>query len=174
MLPCSVATVATGRSAVSRPGICTTLRRTCTRTSGRAFLANRLLLRKQQGEERRGFPHPQREVRRVYPPSVSPLSRISTMLETGRGDDTKRLFRGRISDVIIKMMTLYMRGFGVRPCPVRWQPWQRVEVRSLVLEFEQPCDEREHEHRGEPILSNDGAYNQKHTAFLHRRQLRHC
>ena len=38
-------------------------------------------------------------------------------------------------------------------CPVRWQPWQRVEVRFVVLECEQPCDEREHEHRGEPILS---------------------
>lgn len=33
----------------------------------------------------------------------------------------------------------------MRPCPVRWQPWQRVEVRFVVLECEQPCDEREHE-----------------------------
>ena len=62
---------------------------------------------------------------------------------------------------------------GVRPCPVRWQPWQRVEVRFVVLECEQPCDEREHEHRGEPILSNYGAFNQKHTFFLHRRVLKY-
>ena len=65
------------------------------------------------------------------------------------------------------------RGIGVRPCPVRWQPWQRVEVRFVVLECEQPCDEREHEHRGEPILSNYGAFNQKHTFFLHRRVLKY-
>ena len=71
-------------------------------------------------------------------------------------------------------MTRRDRGFGVRPCPVRWQPWQRVEVRFVVLECEQPCDEREHEHRGEPILSNDGAYNQKHTVFLHRRALKYA
>lgn len=94
LLPCSVAAVATGRGAVCRAGLCTTLRRTWTRASWRAFLVNHLCkLRKQQG------------------------------------------------------------GFGVRPCPVRWQPWQRVEVRFVVLECEQPCDEREHEHRGEPILS---------------------
>ena len=33
--------------------------------------------------------------------------------------------------------------------------------------------EREHEHRGEPILSNYGAFNQKHTFFLHRRVLKY-
>jgi len=48
-----------------------------------------------------------------------------------------------------------------------------VEVRCVVLECEQPCDEREHEHRGEPILSNYGAFNQKHTFFLHRRVLKY-
>lgn len=59
------------------------------------------------------------------------------------------------------------------PCPVRWQPWQRHEMRFVVLEFEQSCDEREHECRGEPILSNDGIYNQMLTVLLHHRVLRY-
>ena len=95
---------------------------------------------------------------------------FSMILERGRAIDTKEKICDRISDM--KNDDLDMTGgIGVRPCPVRWQPQQRVEVWFVVLECEQPCVEREHEHRGEPILSNDGAFNQKHTFFLHRRML---
>lgn len=58
-------------------------------------------------------------------------------------------------------------------CETMRETIKRVEVRFVVLECEQPCDEREHEHRGEPILSNYGAFNQKHTFFLHRRVLKY-
>ena len=79
--------------------------------------------------------------------------RISTIVETRRILRTNENFCDKISVMNQKPMTRRDRGFGVRPCPVRWQPQQRVEVRFVVLECEQPCDEREHEHRGEPILS---------------------
>lgn len=75
------------------------------------------------------------------------------MMERHREIDTIQKFYDRICDDN-KTMNLDMRGDSVCvSCPVRWQPWQRVEVRFVVLECEQPCDEREHEHRGEPILS---------------------
>lgn len=152
-LPCSVATVATERGAVCRPGMWTTLRRTCTRTSRRAFLVNHLhKLRKQQGGTGGAIP-PQREVRRACPPRVPRRYRISTIVETRCILRTNENFCDKISVMNQKPMTRRDRGFGVRPCPVRWQPWQRSEVRFVVLECEQPCDEREPEHRGEPILS---------------------
>ena len=102
MLPCSVAPVVLGRGAVCRPGICTTLRPTCPRSSGRAFLANRLLLRKQQGEERRGFTPSAKGGSEGLPSECLDLERISTIMETEREDDTKQVFRGRISDMIIR------------------------------------------------------------------------
>ena len=37
-------------------------------------------------------------------------------------------------------------------CPVRWHPWRRVEVRSVVLACAQPCDGRGRDLRGEPFL----------------------
>lgn len=75
------------------------------------------------------------------------------MMERHRENDTIQKFYDRICDDN-KTMNLDMRGDSVCvSCHVRWQPWQRVEVRFVVLECEQPCDEREHEHRGEPILS---------------------
>lgn len=81
------------------------------------------------------------------------------------GIDESPRARFRTKDIsIFKMYRNDMNFYSVE---------QVEEVRFVVLECEQPCDEREHEHRGEPILSNYGAFNQKHTFFLHRRVLKY-
>lgn len=76
-LPCSVAPVATGRSAVCRSGLCTTLRRAWARASWRAFLVNRLLLlRKQRGGTGEILPRNKKGGSEGLPSEVSGMTRI--------------------------------------------------------------------------------------------------